>query len=68
MPLEETHHLVRTLFSGPEGRAVADRIDRRVDRLPGLGGLGLMDRTLRDYGARPERRSMAQPAPRQMAA
>lgn len=69
MPLEETQHLVRTLFSGPEGREVADRIDRRVDRLPGLAGLGLMDRTLRDYGAREERRrSTAQPAPRQMAA
>lgn len=69
MPPEETQHLVRTLFSGPEGREVADRIDRRVDRLPGLAGLGLMDRTLRDYGTREERRrSTAQPAPRQMAA
>ena len=43
MPLPETRHLVRTLFGGADGRVVADRIDRRVDSLPGLGGLRLMD-------------------------
>jgi hypothetical protein len=42
MPPDETHHLVTTLFGGDEGRAVAERIDRRVDALPGLAGLGLM--------------------------
>ncbi len=51
MPREETTHLVDTLFSGPEGRKVVQRIDRRVDRLPGLDGLGLMDGALRDYGS-----------------
>ena len=50
MPDAETRHLVRTLFGGPDGRAVADRIDRRVDRLPGLEGLGLMDGALATYG------------------
>jgi hypothetical protein len=34
---------VRTfLFGDDNGRAMADRIDRRVDRLPGLGGLKLL--------------------------
>jgi hypothetical protein len=30
------------LFGDDDGRAVADRIDRRVDRLPGLDGLNLV--------------------------
>jgi len=50
MPEEETQHLVRTLFSGEEGRAVAERIDRRVDALPGLDGLGLMAGARQRYG------------------
>lgn len=50
MPLDEIRHLVRTLFDGPDGRAVAERIDRRVDRLPGLDGLGLMEQTVARYG------------------
>ena len=51
MPAEETRHLVRTLFTGDDGRSVADRIDRRVDRLPGLDGLGLMRQSLARYAA-----------------
>jgi hypothetical protein len=50
MPEAETQHLVRTLFSGPEGVAVAERIDRRVDALPGLAGLDLMAGALARYG------------------
>jgi hypothetical protein len=51
MPLEETQHLVRTLFSGsPEGLVVAARVDRRVDALPGLAGLGLMAGAVAKYG------------------
>jgi hypothetical protein len=50
MPQEETRHLVGTLFGGDEGRAVAERIDRRIDALPGLEGLGLMASALRKYG------------------
>ena len=42
MPDEETRHLIRTLFGGPEGRAVSERVDRRIDLLPGLAGLGLV--------------------------
>jgi hypothetical protein len=47
-PEDETRHLVRYLFSGDEGMAAAERIDRNVDRLPGLAGLhlvkGIVDR------------------------
>jgi hypothetical protein len=46
MPKAETVHLVRTLFSDAEGRAVAARVDRRVDALPGLADLRLVDRAL----------------------
>lgn len=42
MPATETRFLVRYLFAGDEGRAMAARIDRRVDRLPGLAGLRLI--------------------------
>lgn len=50
MPLVETQHLVTTLFGGDQGRVVSDRIDRRVDALPGLAGLGLMQGALAKYG------------------
>ncbi len=50
MPAEETRHLVRTLFAGDDGAAIAARIDRRVDRLPGLHGLGLMRQAIGEYG------------------
>jgi hypothetical protein len=51
MPLEDTRHLVRTLFSGPDGRTTIQRIDRRIDRLPGLDGLELMAKAVTKYGA-----------------
>jgi hypothetical protein len=51
MPAEETRHLVRTLFGGEDGGAVAARVDRRIDRLPGLSGLGLVRRGLDRYAA-----------------
>lgn len=43
MPKEETDHVVRHLFAGAEGLDIARRIDRRIDRLPGLAGLGLIE-------------------------
>jgi hypothetical protein len=43
MPESELRHLVDYLFGDPEGQAVAQRIDRRVDRLPGLAGLHLAE-------------------------
>jgi len=41
MPDEESRFLVSHLFGGDDGLAVAQRIDRRVDHLPGLAGLNL---------------------------
>jgi len=43
MPKAETDHLIRHLFAGEEGLSMARRIDRRIDRLPGLCGLGLIE-------------------------
>lgn len=43
MPAEEVRFLVGYLFDGEEGAAVARRIDRRVDALPGLAGLHLVE-------------------------
>lgn len=42
MPDEETTHLVSHLFGGEAGRAMTERIDRRIDRLPGLEDLHLV--------------------------
>jgi hypothetical protein len=39
MPRSEVAFMARHLFSGPDGRAMTERIDRRVDRLPGQAGL-----------------------------
>jgi hypothetical protein len=41
LPRTEVAFLARHLFSGEEGRAMTDRIDRRLDALPGLAGLRL---------------------------
>jgi hypothetical protein len=41
LPRAEVAFMARYLFSGPDGRAMTERIDRRLDRLPGLGGLHL---------------------------
>ncbi|MGP0031051.1 MAG: ferritin-like domain-containing protein [Acidimicrobiales bacterium] len=42
MPKEEVGFMVRYLFAGPLGTAVAQRIDRRIDRLPGQAQLHLL--------------------------
>ncbi|HEX8495995.1 MAG TPA: hypothetical protein VF661_02275 [Actinomycetales bacterium] len=46
MPEEEVSFLLTYLMGGPEGRAEARRIDAKVDTLPGLGGLHLVERAL----------------------
>ena len=46
MPAAETEHLARYLFGSSEGLDAARRIDRRVDRLPGLAGLRLLEGSL----------------------
>jgi hypothetical protein len=42
MPEAEVRHLISHLFGGADGEAMAARIDRRIDNLPGLGGLDLV--------------------------
>jgi hypothetical protein len=42
VPDREVEFLRTYLFGDDDGRALADRIDRRVDRLPGLDGLNLL--------------------------
>jgi hypothetical protein len=42
MPPEEVGHLVHVLFDDDDGRRMAARIDRRIEQLPGLAGLGLV--------------------------
>jgi rubrerythrin len=42
MPRREVNFLVRYLFDGEKGGQVLERIDRRVDRLPGQGDLHLL--------------------------
>jgi hypothetical protein len=51
MPRTETAHLITYLFGDDEGAAMARRIDRRIDRLPGLVGLALVDNARRDATA-----------------
>jgi hypothetical protein len=46
MPRDEVRHLVRHLLGGPAGFAEARRIDARIDTLPGLDGLDLVQRRL----------------------
>jgi hypothetical protein len=43
MPPAETRFVTQYLFGATEGRRAAGRIDRRIDRLPGLGGLHLLE-------------------------
>ncbi len=42
MPDSEVRHLVTYLFGDAGGQEVVERIDRRIDRLPGLAGLELV--------------------------
>lgn len=51
MPKPEVAFLITELFGDPEGRTMARRIDERIDRLPGLAGLHLIERALERYGA-----------------
>ena len=42
MPEAETRFLARYLMTDEAGREAARRIDRQIDRLPGLAGLDLV--------------------------
>jgi len=48
MPKAEVAFLVKYLFDGEDGEATAERIDRRVDRLPGQSGLHLLGTAVRE--------------------
>jgi hypothetical protein len=45
MPAEEVDFLSSHLFGGTDGLATTRRVDRAVDRLPGLEGLRLLERS-----------------------
>jgi hypothetical protein len=42
MPPEEVRFMSGYLFGDDRGQAAAERIDRQIDRLPGMSGLALM--------------------------
>jgi rubrerythrin len=50
MPAREVNFLTRHLFGGEAGRISLARIDRQIDRLPGLAGLHLASRAMRGRG------------------
>ncbi len=56
MPKAEVGFMVRYLFEGAKGNAVAQRIDRRIDRLPGQGGLHLLESAVSGLSRRRARR------------
>jgi hypothetical protein len=51
MPRREVTFMVGELFGDDGGRAIAQRIDHRVDGLPGLVGLRLVERAVDHYTA-----------------
>jgi hypothetical protein len=51
MPDREVRFLARHLFGGDEGIAAARRVDRQIDRLPGLTGLHLLEGATRPAGS-----------------
>jgi hypothetical protein len=51
MPRAEVAFMVSELFGNDDGRAIARRIDQRVDALPGLEGMRLVERAVDHYGA-----------------
>lgn len=67
MPQREVAFLVQYLFGDETGRAAAQRVDRHVDRLPGLSGLGLVSTAVDRYAGEntaPYRRPGAAVGPR----
>lgn len=50
MPEAESRFVASWLFGGGDGLAAARRIDRRIARLPGLEGLGIVERACASLG------------------
>ncbi|HEY7948457.1 MAG TPA: hypothetical protein VID75_12340, partial [Acidimicrobiales bacterium] len=46
MPKDEVRFLIGHLFADSTGQATAQRIDRHIDRLPGLEGLHLVENSV----------------------
>jgi hypothetical protein len=67
MDSAEVRFLVNHLFGDTDGRAGAQRIDRAVDRLPGLEGLHLVQRAVDDLTTAPPNDIAARVAMRQSA-
>lgn len=64
MPAPEVDHMATYLFGDDGGRAAAARIDRCIDRLPGLAGMNLVSQRLaRLTGADPAAGSASPTAP-----
>ncbi|HLG68475.1 MAG TPA: hypothetical protein VKV36_11495 [Acidimicrobiales bacterium] len=57
MPRSEVRFLVRHLFGGPDGIEAARRIDRQIDRLPGLSGLRLVQSAVERIALVPRNRT-----------
>jgi len=51
MPTDEIRFLVGHLFADGTGLATAQRIDRHIDRLPGLDGLHLVENSVAELAA-----------------
>ena len=51
LPAPEVGFLVDHLFGDPDGARVAARLDRQVDRLPGMEGIGLVTRAVQTAAA-----------------
>jgi hypothetical protein len=50
MPAAETAFVIRHLYGGPEGAPFVDRIDKRIDALPGQSGLQLVAGAVARHG------------------
>ena len=51
MPAAETDFVVRHLYGGPDGSSFVERIDKRIDALPGQSGLHLVANAVSAHGA-----------------
>lgn len=51
MPEQDTRHLAGHLFGDDDGLVAVQRIDRRIDRLPGLAGMQLLEDSISNLAA-----------------
>lgn len=57
LPRAETEFLLRYLMGGPDGARMIQQLDEKIDRLPGLAGLHLIERGTAAFGVGPRRSS-----------